>query len=164
MEKKGQQSVGMSFGMIFSIILIVVFLIVAFIAINGFLDLSKSASIGSFYKNLQSEVDDAWRGQSSSTTFEIDLPSGIKKICFANLSKEITESGQDYREIENYEVYEANIFLIPPEKAQGLEWNLIKHLDIEKMTDSQNPKCFDVDVDLKIKKDFYDKFVVIEWA
>ena len=152
----------MPFQLIFAIFLIVVFIIVAFIAVKYFLDLGKSSSVGLFYKEFGEAVDEAWSGQSSESTFKIDLPSGIKRICFANLTKPITGSQTDYMMIKNYDVYEANTFLLPPEYAEDMEWKLIKHLNITKRTATSNPYCVDVSKDLVIKKGFYDKLVVVE--
>jgi hypothetical protein len=161
LKKRGQQTMGMPFGMIFSIILVVVFIVIAFIAIGSFLDIGKSAGVGLFYTELQEAVDNSWRGQSSETTFKINLPSEIKTICFSNLSSEITGEIEYYNQIKNYDVYEANTFLIPPENAQQMQWKLIKHLDIENITQNQNPYCVSTSQNLKLKKGFYDQLVSI---
>lgn len=164
MKKRAQQTMSLPFGMIFSIILIVIFIVVAFIAVKSFLDLGKTSSIGLFYKELQDVVDDAWQSQSSQKNFKVDLPGGVKKICFANLSQKARGSKEvleEYKEIEFLDPM-ANTFLIPLEAAQGLEYKNIKHLNIEKITKDKNPYCIGSENDLLIKKDFYDKFVTIE--
>ena len=153
---------GLPFGMIFSIILVVVFVVIAFMAIGNFLDIGKSAGVGLFYTELQEAVDNSWRGQSSETIFKINLPNGIDTICFSNLSSEITEETEYYNQIKNYDVYEANTFLIPPENAQQMQWKLINHLDIGEITKEKNPYCVSTNQDLKLKKGFYDKLVLIE--
>jgi len=153
---------GLPFGVIFAILLIVVFIAIAFIAIGGFLDIGKSASVGLFYEELQKNVDNAWNGQSGEFDFEINLPKGVEEVCFANLSNTITNNNEKYRELRNYDLYEANIFLIPAGEAQGMEWKLINHIDIDKITATKNPYCVPVDRDLRIKKGFYDKLVIIE--
>ena len=127
---KGQQTMGLPFGMIFAIFLIVIFIVVAFVGIKSFLSFGRTSSVGLFYQELQESVDDAWRGQSSSSHFDINLPSKIDKICFANLSATITNRGKDYEFIKDFYVYEANVFLIPPGAGEGMEWKLIDHLDI----------------------------------
>ncbi len=162
MEKKGQQTMALPFGMIFAIFLIVIFIVVAFIGVKSFLSFGDTSSVGLFYQELQEAVDDAWRGQSSSSKFEMNLPSKIDKICFANLSATITHKGDDYEFIKDFYVYEANIFLIPPGAAEGMEWKLINHLDITKISETKNPYCVNVADGLMIKKDFYDKLVWIE--
>lgn len=161
-NKKAQQTMGLPFSLIFAIFLIIVFLIVAFIAIKNFLNIGSTTDVGLFYKEFQEEVTKAWQGQSSETNFEIDLPSGIEKVCFANLSAKITGSPLDYQHIRNYNVYEANTFLIPPEKAQKMEWKQIDHLNITKITEKSNPYCVEVSNGLKIHKGFYDKLVWVE--
>lgn len=161
-KKRGQQILGMPFEIIFAIFLIIVFIVIAFIAISGFLDIGKTASVGTFYEDMQKAVDTAWASQSGESTFEIDLPSGITRVCFANLTAVIKGSYQEqYQMIKNYEVYNANTFLVPPQFAEKLEWKMINHLDIVNITKLQNPNCFLADGDLKIKKDFYGKYVMI---
>lgn len=160
-NKSGQQTMGLPFGMIFAIALIVVFVVIAFIAIGGFLDLGRTAGVGLFYEELQGAVDEAWSGQSGEFTFKIDLPSGIEEVCFGNLSDN-PNNDPKYKEILNYYVYDANTFLYPPGEAEGMPWKLIQHIDISEITKNKNPYCVPVDQDLRIKKDFYDKLVIIE--
>jgi len=161
MQKRGQHTVGLPFGLIFSIFLIVLFIIIAFIAINHFLDIGRCSEVGRFYEDLQSEVNSALSQQLTETEFEINLPSGINKICFSNLSSTISNL-EDYEIIKNYYVYEANLFLIPPEKACNMPYKLISHINISEITTNKNPYCVDVSRNLKLKKDFYDKSVLIE--
>lgn len=161
-NKKAQQTMGMPFGMIFAIFLIVVFVVIAFMAVGSFLDLGESASVGMFYDELQKAVDDAVRGQESNRDFVVNLPGDIEKVCFGNLSAKITNPGADYDAIRNYDVYIANVFLVPPEKAQNMQWKLIDRINVTKITEVKNPYCVDVDDGLRIKKGFYDRLVVIE--
>ncbi len=160
-EKRGQQAIGMSFGMIFAIFLIIVFVVVAFISIKHFLSLGQTATVGAFYGDLQTAVDDAWNGQSSSSEFTIRLPDAITQVCFANLSGQIT-NGPAYKEIEIYELQDANTFLIPPGEVREIPpWKLTRHLDIAAITFDENPYCVDATKTITIKKGFYDKFVSI---
>ena len=161
-NKRGQQVMGMPFSMLFSIFLIVVFIVAAFVGIKFFLGFERTADVGMFYKDLQDAVDDAWRGQSSSSNLNIDLPSGVRRLCFANLSADINNNGNEYELIKDFFIYEANLFLIPPGSGEGMEWKLIEHLNISKTTRDQNPYCVDVNNGLTIKKDFYDKLVWIQ--
>jgi hypothetical protein len=161
-NKKGQQTMGMPFGMIFAIFLIVVFVVIAFIAVKGFLSTADTVSVGMFYDELQAAVDDAWSEQSGEFDFKINLPGGIDEVCFGNLSNAITNVDDKYTEILNYDVYDANTFLVPPEKAENMQWKLINHLNISKITEGDNPYCVPVENGLRIKKGFYDKSVVIE--
>ena len=159
--KRGQQTMGMPFGMIFAIFLIVVFVVIAFIAIGFFLDIGRSSGIGLFYDELQEAVDGAWSEQSGEFDFGIDLPSEISEVCFGNMSAEITNLDSKYKELRNYDVYDANTFLVPPEKAQNMQWKLIEHINISKITAMDNPYCVSTGDKLRIKKGFYDKLVVI---
>jgi hypothetical protein len=158
-DKRGQQALGMSFGMIFSIFLIVVFIFVAFMAVSYFLDIGDSAGVGLFYEELQEAVDDVLSSQEAVRSFDIDLPSGIERVCFANLSAEITNYGEDYDNIERYEVYEANVFLVPSENAENMAWKWIDGIDVSKTVAKSNPYCIDVDEGLTLTKGFYDRLV-----
>ena len=160
-KKRGQQTMGMPFGIIFAIFLIVVFVVIAFIAVGYFLDIGESSSVGLFYREFQEAVDDAMRGQFEESSFEIDLPSGIEFVCFADLSAEITNPGAEYDAIRNYDVYDANVFLVPPEFEQNMQWKLIEHLNVSRITVDENPYCVGVGDGFVIKKGFYDKRVWI---
>lgn len=162
MNKKAQQVMGMPFSMIFAIFLIVVFIVMAFVAVGYFLDIGRTSGVGMFYSDLQNKVSDAMSGQFSKSHFDIDLPSKIKEVCFANLSASITNRGKEYDAIKNYDVYKANVFLIPPEYSENMQWNFIKYIDIAKITKTQNPYCVSVAKGLTIQKGFYDKRVVIK--
>ena len=153
---------GMPFGMIFAIFLIVVFVVIAFIAVKSFLDIGESASVGMFYDELQDAVNDALRNQESNSNFDIRLPSDVERVCFGNLSAVITNPGADYDAIRNYDVYDANVFLVPPEKAQNMQWKNIERINVTKITAVENPYCVDVDSGLRIRKGFYDRLVWIE--
>ena len=161
-DKRGQHTMGLPFGIIFAIFLIVVFVVIAFIAVGYFLDIGESSSVGMFYRDFEDAVDDAMRGQFEESSFEIDLPSDIDSVCFANLSDVITNLGAEYDAIRNYDVYDANVFLVPPEYAQNMQWKLIERINVSKITVEENPYCVDVDGGFVIKKGFYDKLVWVE--
>ena len=164
-DKKAQHTIGMPFGMIFAIFLIVVFVVIAFIAVNYFLDIGKCSGVGMFYDELQDKVDEAWTSQSSDFEFEVNLPTGVQKICFSDLNADITDiSDEDYIQIKDYDVYEANTFLVPPGKSCNMQWKMINHINITEITSGKNPYCIDITKRniLRIKKDFYDRSVIIE--
>jgi hypothetical protein len=164
MNKRGQESsVGISFGMIFSIFLIVVFVIVAFIAIRHFLDLGQTTQVGQFYKDLQEKISGAWESQAGESKFKIDLPKKIEKVCFANLTaSNVNVNSLEYKEIEKYKSYGANLFLIPGSQTGGLEFKKIEHLNTTKVTLTKNPYCVYSNSTLTIKKEFYDRLVSVE--
>ena len=161
-NRRGQYIMGMPFSMIFAIFLIIVFVVIAFIAVGYFLDIGRSSSVGMFYRELQGTIDESFSSQSSEAGFDIDLPTKIKRVCFANLSATITNRGMDYEAIKNYDVYDANVFLVPPEYAQNMQWKFIEHINITKITSGKNPYCVNANEGLTIKKGFYDKLVWVE--
>lgn len=152
----------MPFGTIFAIFLIVAFIIFAFMAVRGFLDIGTQANAGMFYNELEEAVDDAMKSQISEDDFTIRAPKGITHVCFANLSAPVNNRGAEYEMIRNFEVYEANTFLIPPQEAGGMEWRMIDNIDIEKTTSQRNPYCVSVNQDLVILKEFMDRKVTIQ--
>ena len=168
-NKKAQGGIfGIGFGMIFSIILIVFFVIIAFIAIKAFLDTQRCAQIGLFLEDLQTEVDKTWNAQRSDFEFKSRLPTKIKYVCFADLSKPITATGSigDMgRELGVYQGYIANLFLYPTGPACGMVYHEIDHLDINKIISlGKNPYCIPVNegnINLHVTKEFNEQLVSI---
>lgn len=162
-DKRGQQTMGLPFGLIFSIFLIVIFVVAAIWAVTHFLDIGKCSSVGLFYEDLQEKVNDVWAPQTSEFNFEIDLPSAIKKVCFGNLTAEITNQG-DFSEIEIYYLEEANVFLVPIGEACNIPYYNLKNINISEITREKNPYCVDLEKknEIQIKKGFCDKNVLIE--
>ena len=93
---------------------------------------------------------------------DIHLPDKITRVCFANLSEEITANREEWEQIEIYEFKQVNVFLVPPGDAEGMQYKQIDHLDVAKITENENPYCVDAGDKLVIKKDFYDKLVWVE--
>lgn len=143
-SKRSQEIFGMSFGMIFSIILIVFFIVIAFIAIRHFLSIQDCAKVGIFLSELQDNVDKAWLAPDvKSSEFNVVLPSGIKKVCFSNVSNRFRGIDSELGiEIDIYPEY--NMFLFPLNKACDMSENSIKHLDINYITRQNNPYCIPV--------------------
>lgn len=160
-KRKAQQLMGMPFGMMFAIFLIIVFIVIAFIAVNYFLDFGRCAGVGQFWDNFEDKVDEAYFSQESQFMFDIKLPSGINKICFANLSASITNQ-LDYEYLDNYIYEDANVFLLPFTKACDMEYRQIDRLNIQEITKNKNPYCVDIEQGLKVSKGFYDKFVIVQ--
>jgi len=163
--KRAQHTMGMPFGIIFAIFMIIIFIVIAFIAVRHFLDIGSCSSVGLFYDELQKKVDDVWASQESDKEFGINLPSGVMKVCFGNLTAEITQTAgvlEDYDEISIHKYQEANVFLIPGGEACEMQFHTIKHINISKITETRNPYCVDVSRGLVLRKGFYDKYVVVE--
>ncbi len=160
-NKKAQQIFGMSFGVIFSILLIIVFIVVAFVVIKPFLETGKCAQVGIFKSDLQEEIDKAWTSDSSNFKFTGTLPSQIEYVCFANWSKPVNGFNDIVAEFKNYEVYDANLFLYPIKKACDMEHIKINHLDINKITLTNNPYCIinNKKIGIQISKGYGDALV-----
>ncbi len=155
----------LSFGMIFSIILIIFFIAFAFYAIQKFLEIQNAAKIGQFSNKLQSDVDKMWRGSQGSQSIEYFLPSKIEKVCFVDF---FSNSKGEYQNLYDklkqvYYEYE-NLFFYPVGSGAGIDALEIKHIDIEKITENENPFCIKNakgKIKMTIKKNYDEALVVI---
>jgi len=160
MKKKGDMS--MSFGMIFSIILIAVILVVGFIVITHFLNLKKCAEVGLFYNDLQEAIDRVWKSSSKTEQLNIILPGGIEEVCFVNFTQPMNNG--DYASIkQRYGFYNPTLFLNPPEKACDMPYQVMKHINITRITERSNPQCIknEEGKTIKISKDYYESLVSV---
>ena len=155
----------LSFGMIFSIILIVIFISFSIFSIQKFLDIQDTVQIGKFTDNFQADIDKMWRGSQGSVEKEYILPKGVIYICFTDYS---SEKKGEYENIYGafLEVYfeKENFFFYPVGSGQGLDSKEIKHIDLEKITENENPLCIENlngKVKLIIKKNFGEALVTI---
>ncbi|MBR9701638.1 hypothetical protein GOV13_01825 [Candidatus Pacearchaeota archaeon] len=139
-SKKGQMK--LSFGMIFSIILILVFMVLAFFVIKKFLEFQEGLTIKQFTNKLQQDIDKIWQGDQGSQKVEYFLPSKIDAICFKN---------DDY---ENLRFRSGKL----------MDGEKINHLDIEKITEDEDPYCIESEdgkVKFVLEKDFGENLVII---
>ena len=161
--KRGQETMGMPFSIIFSIILIIVFIMIAFVAIRYFLNIKKCSQVGMFYEDLEKEIASAQSSSGTSKDFKIELPSGIEKVCFADLEKPATKNeGDEFTELEMFQGYEANTFLLPESETCENAYRQIDYLDIPKIIASKNPYCVNSGSALRIEKKIYDKAVFVK--
>jgi hypothetical protein len=145
-NKKGQEIFGLSFGMIFAVILIIFFVFVAFIVIQNFLNTRDCAKIGIFNTELNDRVNDAWNSGDITNKFNIDLPSNVQAVCFANLTFGFKGPSRDaYNKIARYDKKD-NLFLYAPKKTKcsNLDSYNIEHLDLAKITINENPYCINL--------------------
>tara|TARA_Y100000031_G_scaffold25620_1_gene27593 strand:- start:19 stop:513 length:495 start_codon:yes stop_codon:yes gene_type:complete len=161
--KRGQMK--LSFGMIFSIILIIIFVSFAFFAIQKFLDIQNSVQVGKFANDFQLDIDKIWRGSQGSKEKEYFLPKKITHVCFIDYSSD--EKGNNeifYDELEQSYYENENLFFYPIGSAQGINGKEMKNIDLEKITESENPFCIkniNGKINLIIKKDFSETLVTI---
>jgi hypothetical protein len=162
-SKKAQGTIDMSFNWIFALILIMVFIFAAIYAIIWFINMGSCSKVGLFYDDFQQKVDEAYQSSSSDFEMEVNIP-GIKQLCFSNLSEKITGSMTAYEELNLYEFYDANTFLLPSTKACDMPYKTIKHINLSKTTSLKNPLCIDVGggATVRIIKGYYDKGVTIK--
>ncbi len=167
MKKRGQLQI--SFSMIFSIILIVVFIAVAVYGIVKFLGIQECAETGLFKQDLQTSIDKAWSSDSSYEIFPknnpITLPKKIDYICFIDLGKESKGSHSDYySSFKSEGLTNHNMFFSPiTEACSGQGSFEIKHINIVKITENENPYCIANDkIEMKIEKAFGENLVSIK--
>jgi hypothetical protein len=163
MQKRGQSTFGMSFQMIFSILLIVFFVVVAFIAIRAFLKTKDCAQVGIFIEDFETEIKKAWNSQKSSFEFKGRLPTKLDYVCFANLSRPVKGEYEDIGwDLGVYQGQGGNTFFFPHEKACGMPFKNVKHLDVESITASKNPYCIPIAdgvISFQIEKRFNERLV-----
>lgn len=155
----------LSFGMIFSIILIIIFIAFAFYAIQKFLGIQDAVKVGQFVDGLQSDIDSAWRGSQRSQEVEYILPKKIK-VCFIDTTPS-SGSGPNtnlFDELKSVCYNNENMVFEPVGSAQGLESQEIKHINITKITETENPFCVENvkgKVKMTIQKSFGEGLVTI---
>ena len=162
--KEGQMK--LSFGMIFSIILMIIFVSVAFYAIQKFLALQNSTQIAKFARDLQGDIDKMWKGSKGSQSQEYFLPGKIEYVCFIDYTPSSGNGRYDdfFDELRQFNYDAENLFFYPPGSAEGLDSKEMKNLDINKITDSENPFCLrntKGKVKMVIKKEFGEALVTI---
>lgn len=133
MTKRGQ--IRLSFGVIFSIIIIIAIVGVSFYAISFFLSLSKCNDIGFFYRNLETEIDKAWKSNSYRDTYMGKVPSEVESVCFGDLrSTAARDYPEEYELLRRYRVSDFNVFMYPYQEAcsgGNLGVYELEHIDIE---------------------------------
>jgi hypothetical protein len=161
--KRGKKAqIKISFGMIFSIFLIVAFLAFGFGVIYKFLGLMESAKTADFVNDFQNDVDTLWKSTMGANPGSYTLPSKVQKVCLADFS--IPSKGKNSELIRDLNMdYSGNenLFLYP---SRGLDLSSfeIKHLDLEKIVQNENPFCFEVvkgKVNIQIKMNSGDALV-----
>ena len=156
----------LSFGMIFSIILIIVFIAFTFYVIKILLENQDSHLVLLFVNGLKDDVDDAWKSPQSSQEIEYRLPKKIDYACFVDYSSKAKGAHQEFYDKLKKLYYEyENLIFYPVDFSQTLGAVEIKHLDIEKITENQNPFCIENingKVKMIIKKDYAEELVWIE--
>lgn len=156
-----------SFSMIVSVILIIAFLGAAFYAIAKFLDLQKDVQVGQFVSNLQFDIDKIWKSSQGSQEKTYNLPSKIEKVCFVDFkSPEKGENSVIFSKLQKVFFGNENLVFYPVGSGKGIDSIEITHIDIEKITEKENPFCVDSDGKIKIilSMDFGENLVKIEYG
>ena len=155
----------MSFGMIFSIILIVLFLAFTVYGITKFLGFQKSVQVGQFTNYVQDDINKMWGGSQGSVDKEYRLPKQIQYACFLDLNSQPIGPKASY--VSDFELIsqgENNFYFYPIGSAEGLDSRIIQHIDIAKITSSENPYCIpntEGKVKMTIKMDLGDSLVSV---
>ena len=156
----------LSFGMIFSIILIVIFIGTAFFAINKFLDIQNTVQVGKFATDFQADIKRIWEGSQGSEQKSYTIPKSVQKVCFVDYFSESNGTNALlYKELQQIFYEKENMFFYPIGSTQGLDAREMKHIDLEKITETNNPYCINADkgkLKLIIKKNFGEAEVTIE--
>ena len=139
-NRRGQMEI--SFGMIFSVILVIFFLAFGFYAITKFIEMQQSVQVENFLGNFQTDVNTMWKSLQGSQTKTYVLPKKISSVCFRN---------------DEY----VNLEFVSSEIIPG---KFIENIDIEKITQEENPFCIantDGKIILIISKDYGETLVSV---
>ena len=168
-DKRGQGIMGMPFSTIFSIFLIITFIGFAIYVITQFLiPFLNCSKAGTFGEDLQDRITKAWGEDFEDSTFVGNLPSSTRYICFVDLSSSLkggnTNIGNELK--GRFENKNANMFFYPIGKGcDSLPYKNLEHMDISKITSSDNPYCLAVKggkISLRIIKDKDNNLVLIK--
>lgn len=125
MHKKGQ--IELSFGMIFSVIIIIATVVVAFYMISKFMSITPCTKAGLFYDSLRKEVDNAWQGTITQSTFKGDVPSDVSKVCFGNTTQKYSEDDSEaYEYAKMRSAGGNNVFFYPGLKTCDIKFSFYK--------------------------------------
>ena len=129
--KKGQLQI--SFSMLFSIIVIIAILGVSFYVITFFLNLDTCGDVGFFYRDLDLEIEKAWKSQIYSGKFEGDVPSSVDRVCFGDLNSVGSDFSEEREFLSKYRRAEKNVFLYPDAKGCdiGMSTYNVEHAEID---------------------------------
>lgn len=162
MYKRGQMQ--LSFGMIFSIILIIFFLTFAFFGLRTFLGVQDSGKTVKFMNDLQSDIEKVWKSSQSSQEKEYILPEKNSYVCFVDFESSARGSKASiYDELKRADYGVENMVFYPVD-FEGRESAEIMYIDLDAMTESENPFCLeniDGKIRLRLTKDFSDSLVTI---
>lgn len=164
MNKRG--TVEISFGMIFSIILIIVFISVAVYGIYQILKIQDCTKAGLFKEDLQIKVDRMWNAAEGRDSFNHSLSSKFNYVCFVDFNKEKSGIFENfYDEIISYRYEKSNMIFWPlNQSCKDLGGFEIKHLNLNYITQDNNPNCFankKGSINFGIEKDFSETLVRI---
>lgn len=163
--KKGQ--VQISFGMIFSILIIIATIAIAFYVIKVFLGEKNCIDAGLLYDGVDKKVEEAWRSSIMSDVLTLDAPSGVKAVCFGNLSASggttTTADAERREELRGSATNlnaNANMYLYPSNSGCGgsYPFHNVNHMNINGFfcVDAVNGK-----ITIKIKKEVFDPLVTL---
>ena len=165
-RKSGQMQI--SFGMIFSIILVVAFLAFAFYAIRVFINAGEGAQAAKFIDEFQDDINRIWNSEVSLETNEYGLPGYADFVCLIDFSSDAEgENSILYPQIRGSVDYVNNNMAFWPVEHGSFESALIRHIDIETTTSSDNPLCFGAEngkVRITLRKDMGEALVTVERA
>ncbi len=140
LNKKAQMK--LSFGMIFSIFLIIVFIAFAIYGIMKFLDWQKKIQIGQFYNDLQSDIDNLWKGTQGSDEKSYVIPGAVEKVCFIDINS--PKKGENIGIYDDLSLFSFNRNLVLyPVGWEELSATSIEHINMSETLKNENPLCMD---------------------
>ena len=163
-----KKRVGILMTIIFIVIIIIIILLLVIPPPRN-----NCTKIGILLDNLHDDVSKAWNSEKDNFEFQGTLPKEIKYICFVDFSKdnftgphESDDISKNIKILKNTECEgeSCNLIIFPIENTCNIANDNIPHIDIEKITQSENPYCISVkkgEIIFQIKKDLGERLVNI---
>ncbi|MEK6757995.1 MAG: hypothetical protein AABX88_02600 [Nanoarchaeota archaeon] len=159
----------LSFGMIFSIILIIVFLAFTGYVLTKLVGGGDKAQIAKFTNDLRNDITRAWVSSYVSETNEYNLPKKIEHVCFIDFSSDGGGKGSPdntelYDELNMEYFGEGEMVLYPADSGEGLDSNTLEHVNLTKITKSENPYCIENKkgkISITIKKGYRENLITL---
>jgi len=107
-----------------------------------------------------------WKSEQGSQEEKYTLPLKIKYVCFVDFSSnEKGNNSEKYKKLKQVFYGDENMFFYPVGSGKGLDAIIIEHLNLEKITETENPFCLENvkgKIKITIQKKFGEALVVIK--
>ena len=135
------------------------FIFFAFKAIGFFLDINQCADTGSFFRDFQSSIDNARASSSTRQAFKINLDSSVEKVCFVDLNA--SRIGPNEKP-DKWSIGDNFFIDYNSGGCKQLSNYKFEGINLTKITEAENPRCFKNGDSIQIKKTVYSGLIELE--